>query len=121
MNSGANAGIGPASADIAGHRFVDVVVCRVRQKRKQRRRGHNLPGLAETALRDVMFDPSFLDGVERIRRAQPFNSCDLAVFVHEFDRERTGPERLPVHMHRTGAAHSDAATELCACKAEFIA
>src|SRR5262252_11091835 len=46
----ANAGVGPAAADV-GHRRVDVRVARARVLREQRHRRHDLAGLAVAALR----------------------------------------------------------------------
>src|SRR5262249_21012678 len=43
--------IGPAAADVAGHRTVDVGVGRMRVLGEQRRRRHDLAGLAVAALR----------------------------------------------------------------------
>ncbi len=63
MDGGANAVIGAAAADVAVHRLIDVAVARLGDLRQQARRGHDLPGLAIAALRDVVLDPRRLDGL----------------------------------------------------------
>ena len=60
MNRGANALVGAAAAQIAGHRRVDVGIRRLRGVRQQRRRRHDLAGLA-AALRNVQLDPGLLN------------------------------------------------------------
>src|SRR5216683_1111642 len=53
--------IGPAAADVSGHRSVDVGVAWLRVGGKQCRRGHDLAGLAIAALRHLQLDPCLLD------------------------------------------------------------
>src|SRR5262245_30008440 len=65
----ANALVGSAPADV-GHRVVDVLVSGLRVALEQRRRGHDLPGLAIAALRDVDRGPRLLHGM-RARRREP--------------------------------------------------
>src|ERR1051325_10241952 len=60
--------IRPAAADAIAHRLVDIGVAGVRGLSQQRRRGHDLPGLAVAALRHVLFDPRTLDGMRALRR-----------------------------------------------------
>ena len=56
----ANAQVGPAAAQIAGHRVIDVLVARLRVRLEQRGCGHDLTGLAEPALRHAGIDPRLL-------------------------------------------------------------
>src|SRR5712692_6527356 len=56
----ANALVGPAPADVR-HRVVDVLVGRLRIALQQRRRGHDLSGLAVTTLRHVERRPRLLN------------------------------------------------------------
>ena len=56
----ANAHIGAAAADVAGHCRVDVRVVGTWCRRQQRRCGHDLPGLAIAALNDFKVEPGFL-------------------------------------------------------------
>src|SRR5258708_1939142 len=66
----ANADIGPAAADVAGHRVVDVGIRRMRVARKERRSGHDLARLAVAALNDLPIEPGLLDfGARRCRAA----------------------------------------------------
>ena len=53
----ANRLIGSAAAQVAVHGFVDIGVGGIRSLGEQRRRGHDLTGLAVAALRHVLFDP----------------------------------------------------------------
>src|SRR5512146_1773997 len=53
----ADARVGAAAADVAGHRLVDVGVARVRLGLEQRHRAHDLARLAVAALRHVVGDP----------------------------------------------------------------
>src|SRR5260370_7087483 len=57
----ANAGIGAAAADVAGHRVVDVGIRRTRVACKQRRSRHDLARLAVAALGDLAVEPGLLD------------------------------------------------------------
>src|SRR6266545_1438250 len=54
--------VGTAPADV-GHGVVDVLVGRLRFPLQQRRRGHDLPGLAVAALRHVERGPGLLHGM----------------------------------------------------------
>src|ERR1700730_13317428 len=57
----ANADIGSAAADVAGHRVVDVGIRRMWIAREERRSRHDLAGLAVAALHDLPVEPSLLD------------------------------------------------------------
>src|SRR5689334_7767388 len=61
VHRGTDALIGAAAADV-GHGVVDVLIGRFRLLLQERRRGHDLPRLAVTALRDVECRPGLLDG-----------------------------------------------------------
>src|SRR2546427_11032836 len=61
LDSLADSHISTAAADVPGHGGVDVAVARVRLGREQRRRGHDLAGLAVTGLRHLERDPSLRD------------------------------------------------------------
>ena len=66
MKSVANAEVGGASADIAGHRIINVCICWVSVLRKERRGRHDLPRLTVAALRDLFGDPCFLHRMKTI-------------------------------------------------------
>src|SRR3974390_1269145 len=61
LDGGADLVVGPAAADVAAHRFVDVGVAGRAVLREESRRAHDLPGLAVAALRHVVLDPRGLD------------------------------------------------------------
>src|SRR5271154_6600137 len=63
LDGGANAGIGPAAADVAVHRAVDVGVGRMRRLLQKRRGLHDLASLAIAALGHVERPPGLLHGV----------------------------------------------------------
>src|ERR1700688_1283034 len=67
---------GAAAADI-GDGFVDVLVGRLPLLLEKRRHRHDHPGLAITALRNVVVDPGFLHLVQRPVGGQSFNRGDL--------------------------------------------
>ena len=64
----ANPRVSTAAADVAGQRLIDVAVGRLRNFRQQRRRRHDLPGLAVTALDHVKLRPGLLHRVRAVRR-----------------------------------------------------
>ena len=67
----ANALIGAAAAQVAGHGIVDVLVRGRRLLGQQRRGGHDLPGLAIPTLRDVQLEPCLLHRVAVARARGP--------------------------------------------------
>src|SRR5579862_3893717 len=72
VNSLTNANVGSATAEVAVHRRVDVLIGRFRLASEQRRRRHNLSCLAVTALRYVRLNPGPLDGMRTVGR-EPFD------------------------------------------------
>ena len=60
MDGLADAEVSGAAAEIAGHRLVDIGVCWLLYLRKQCGGGHDLAGLAVTALGDVELTPGLL-------------------------------------------------------------
>src|SRR5262245_23415677 len=73
LDRGADARIGPAAADVAGHRTVDVRIARLGRGSEQRACGHDLAGLAVPALRYVQFQPGRLDFLAGGRDADGFD------------------------------------------------
>ena len=68
----ADAHIGATAADIAGHRCVDVGIVGLRRLGEQRRRRHDLAGLAVAALDHLEIKPGLLDfGAGLGRRRSP--------------------------------------------------
>ena len=68
MHSCANPMIGSATAQVAGHRVVDVCIRWVGNFAKQRRSGHHLAGMTVTALRYLQFEPGLLHRMTEIAR-----------------------------------------------------
>src|SRR5215472_4122249 len=64
MDGLANALISAATANVAAHGIVNVRVGGVGLLGEKRNRGHDLPGLAIAALRNVFLHPGFLDRME---------------------------------------------------------
>src|SRR4029077_7498857 len=79
LDGGANALIGPAAADVAVHRAVDVSVGRMRCLLQKRDGLHDLTSLAIAALGHIDRTPGLLHGMVPVR-VQAFNGGDrLAV------------------------------------------
>src|SRR5687768_13978914 len=74
----ADVDIGPAAADVAGHRVVDIGIGRVRVACQQRRSGHDLARLAVPALRDLAVEPGLLDPSTRRCGTDRLDRCDLS-------------------------------------------
>src|SRR5499426_1574029 len=72
--------VGAATTDV-GHGVVDVLVGRLRLALEERRRGHDLPGLAVTALRHVELRPRLLHGMRAVCR-QTFDGDDAVRGLH---------------------------------------
>ena len=70
----ADPGVGAAAAHVLDG--VDVGVGRVRVRGEQRGGGHDLAGLAEAALRDVLVDPRLLHRVQRVAVGEALDRRD---------------------------------------------
>src|SRR5436309_8262168 len=68
MNRLTNSEVCSASADIAAHRIINILVGRLRLAGQQRGGRHELPGLAVAALRHIHFHPRLLQRMRSIRR-----------------------------------------------------
>src|SRR5215471_11928869 len=97
-----------ASTEIAVHGLVDLLVGRRRRLRQQRRRLHDLTGLAIAALRHTDVAPRHLNRVLAFRVEALDGDHRLARDVRH--RDAAGADRLAVDMNRAGAAQRDAAT-----------
>src|SRR6516164_3817149 len=75
----ADAHIGAAAADVSCHRRVDVGIVGMRRVREQRRRRHDLTGLAIAALNDFQIQPGLLNGGSRGRSADALDRGDGAI------------------------------------------
>ena len=119
MNCLAHARVGPATANRFRHHVIDLCIARVRMFHQQRAGGHDHSRLAETALRDVFFQPRALAWMTSICR-QAFDRGEASAFASAAPiwHDRTA---LPFSGDRARAAHADAATELCSGEIEMIA
>src|SRR6516165_5500209 len=79
LDRSADALIGAASADIARHGGVDVVIRRLRRVLQQRRRRHDLAGLAVAALHHLQLQPRLLQGRALRRLADRLDRGDRAL------------------------------------------
>lgn len=119
MDSTSDAAVGSATANVAGHGVVDVAIRRLRFLFEERGCGHQLAGLAIAALRDVEFDPGFLERMGAVRR-KTFDGGNALSFAARNCRD-AGSNGLAVHMHRARPALSDSATEFGAGQSQNIA
>ena len=119
MNAGADAKVGAAAADVAGHGVVDVFVGGLGIFGEEGGSGHELAGLTVAALGDVEFTPSFLEGMGSIGREALDGDDGLAADAG--DRSHAGLDGLTAYMDGAGAALADAATEFGANEVEVIA
>src|SRR5260370_8783033 len=110
MNGLTDALISAAAADIAAHGIVDVGVGGVGLLRKKSDGGHDLPGLAVTALRNIFFHPGLLHRMTAIRR-EAFDRGDFLA-RDAGDRGDAGTRSFAVDVHRTRSAERHAAPEL---------
>src|SRR5215831_16177757 len=101
--------VAAAAADVAGHRFADLLMRRFWIVHQQRGGLHDLTGLAEAALGNVDLAPGFLDGMIA-GRMQPFDRRDLAP-GDVVDRGDAGAYGFLVDDDRAGAAQGLAAAE----------
>src|SRR6185312_5815648 len=119
VDRAADAIVGAAAADVAGHRAIDVLVGRLRVGGEERRGRHDLSRLTVAALRDVLLHPSLLQAAAMLV-GQPFDGGHRTAGGGG-DRRLARADRPAVQMHGAGAALSHAATELGARQADRIA
>lgn len=118
MNGCADALVSPATADIAGHRLVDILVGRRGFIGKQGHGRHDLSRLAIAALGHLQLDPCLLHRVIAVS-GQVFDGGDLPVAESAY-RKHTGTHGFSVDMNGAGAALGDPATELGAGQSYLI-
>src|SRR5580693_3362006 len=118
VNRSADANVGRATAQVAVHGEIDVVVVRTLDLLEQSRRGHDLPRLAVSALRHILGDPCSLDRVG-LATGQSLDGRDLAGADAGY-RHRAGTQRLTVKKNRAGTALRHPAAELGAGQAKMV-
>src|ERR1700761_7951726 len=115
----ADAQIRAASAQIAIHRRVYVLVGRVRVRTEQGGSRHNLAGLTVATLRNVNLAPSLLQGMRAIGR-KAFDGGDVRV-LRTPDGCQAGAHGFAAKMYRTGAALANATAVFGSVEIEDIA
>ena len=120
MDRGADATVGAATADVAGHGGVDIRIAGFAFPGDQRGRTHDLAGLAVTALRHVQGDPGPLHGLAAPAFADRLDGSNILA-GHGRHRGNAGTRRHTINMHRAGAALGNAATELGAGQIQLVA
>ena len=114
-----DAGIGHAAAEIAVHVRDYFVLGRIGVLGEQRRRLHDLPGLAVAALRNLLGDPRLLQRMVALG-AEAFDGGDfLAGDVAE--RCLAGSHRFTVDVNGAGATQAGTAPELGAGHLQLFA
>src|SRR5215469_3586180 len=119
MDRGPNALIRPAPANVTRHPVIDILVRRMRRRREQIKRLHDLPGLAVSALRDVYLGPRLLHRMRTMGR-NTFNRRDVRAFQLAH-RLLTRPHRCPVVQHRPCPAQSHPTSKFCPGQSENVA
>src|SRR5918995_252131 len=116
----ANANVGAATANVTGHRIVDVGIGWIGVGGKEFRSRHDLAGLAVAALNDLSIEPGLLDLCALRCRADRLDGSDLGL-ANTVDRRDAGTRGDAVDMHRTRAAERQAAAEFGAGHAKHVA
>src|ERR1700686_673698 len=119
MNRVFDALVAAAAADIARHRFADLVVGWLRIVHEQCGGLHDLAGLAIAALRHVELPPGLLYGVIA-RGVKALDRRHLAI-DHVGNRRDAGAHRLLIRDDGARTAQGLAAAEFRARQSDFIA
>src|ERR1700691_2760954 len=114
-----NAWIATAPADVAFHRFADLIVGWFLVAGQQRRRRHDLTSLAIAALRHTEFAPRLLDRVLTLGVETLDSGNGFAGDVRHGDDAGAG--RLAIEMDGASSAERDAAAEFRSSQAELVA
>ena len=115
----ADPGVGAAATEVAGERLIDLRVGRPGPLPQQRRGRHDLPGLAEAALRDAELHPRALQRVLTVGREALDGGHGPPLGAPQ--RRHAGPHRLAVEVHGARAAERLAAPVLGPGEAEHVA
>src|SRR5258708_26147786 len=116
-NRAKHASMREATAQNTRHYFLDFLLRRLGIFIQKSFGGHNDAIQAKAALRGLLFDERFLDGMRLVDGAQTFESDDLDS-LHRFHRCDTGADRLALHKHRARSALTQPATEFRATQPE---
>jgi len=119
-DGGLDAVVGAAAADVADHRFFNLLVAGVRVGLEQRCRRHDLPTLAETALGDRRVEPGLLDDFADWIGMQVVDGADILTDDGTDGRDATAC-RSPFDMNGAGPAQAHAAAEFGAVVTGYVA
>lgn len=118
FDGGFDTGVGTAAANVTVHSRIDVGIAWIGVAVQQGGSAHDLSGLTVTALRYIVFQPGFLNGMITIFR-KTFNGSDR-LFADGGYRQLAGAHGRSVQMYGTGSALGDAATVFGAYEIEVI-
>src|SRR6266446_1381726 len=119
LDSLADPDVRTAATDVSRHCGVDIAVGWVGICGEQRRRGHDLAGLAIAALWHLQLDPGLLDLLAGGGGTDGLDRSD-ALAGRGRDRRDARAHRLAIKMDRARTAQSEAATEFRAGHSEHI-
>ena len=109
-----------AAAQVAGDGLTDLFFGRVGVFFQEGDQRHQKAGGAVAALDGVGFPEGFLQGMQVVRRAQPFDGHNLvAVGLH--GEHQAGTDRLAVEQDGTGPAHAMLAADVGAGQSQIVA
>src|SRR5215510_4675665 len=121
LDSGQDAHVGAAAAEIVGERLANVGVARLAVAREQRHRFHDHAIDAVAALRRLCIDEGLLHRMRPLRRAQALERDDLLCRREARERHLAGAHRLAIDMYRASAALAEPAAEARAPEREIVA
>src|SRR5258708_2754109 len=117
MNGAAQAFISPATANVRDIR-VDLGVRWLGKSLQEVHHGHDLSGVAVTALRNTFFDPGALYRMAVVR-GKALYGHDLRA-IESADRHRARAHGSAVDVHGAGAAPRDTAAEFRADQTDHV-
>src|SRR5262245_11171428 len=118
LDRGLNAVVGHAAAEDPRHPFSNLLIGRMGRAIEERLRRHDLPVLAEAALRHLLFDPGLLNGMELPADRQSLQRRHLAA-----DRRYRCHARACCHTvddHGAGTALTEPAAEFRPMEVEIV-
>jgi hypothetical protein len=109
LDRGANAHVCTASANVLGHRGIDLLVGWVGDCGEQLNCRHDLTRLTEATLRDVLIDPGLLHRMQFIAVGETFDGCD-ALTRDALDWKDAESDGVIADVTRARSANTHAAT-----------
>lgn len=121
MNGSANAQVRAATAEVARHFGVDIGVGRRGIALEQCGGLHDLAGLTVTALRNVVFDPSFLQRVQMLGVSSEAFDCGDRLADGGDGGEGAGADGVAGEVHSARTTERHAAAVFGANESEVVA